>query len=149
MQFPSEENLGNDCQNVPNWSMNKTKKASKKVLKVPESYKTVKSHSIRKAKLYAPSVAVDISKYLDNELLNSWKIQSWLQKIADTDNNILVQISFGQYPKCFIKRNVVLPIFPKYVHTLSTHYHYMEIIKQTIAYLNPGQTYTINLFLPW
>ena len=42
------------------------KKASKKVLKVPESYKTVKSLSVCKAPLYAPSVAVDNSQYLDN-----------------------------------------------------------------------------------
>ena len=35
--------------------------------------------------------------------------------------------------------NAVLPIIPKPVHRLYTQYYCMEIIKQTIAYLNPGQ----------
>ena len=93
MQFPSAENLGNNnglperCQLIDE----QTKKASKKVLKVPESYETVKSLSVRKAPLYSASVAVDVSQYLDNGLFiasEKLKGQSWLQKIADIDNII-------------------------------------------------------------
>ena len=63
MPFPSAGNLGND-NNLPERTQlidEQIKKSSKKVLKVSESYKTVKSLSIRKAPLYAPSGAVDIS----------------------------------------------------------------------------------------
>ena len=68
-----------------------TKKAIKKVLRLPKSYKTVKSLNIRKAPLYAPSVAVDISQYHDNRQFiasENLKDQLWLQKIADIDNII-------------------------------------------------------------
>ena len=115
------------------------------MLKVPETYKTVKSLSIRKAPLYASSVAVDISQYLDNgQFVASEKLkdQSWLQKIADIDNIV----SWSKHhsdntPNVSSKGiNAVLPIIPKQVHMLSIQYHCMEIIKQTIAYLNPGQT---------
>ena len=36
--------------------------------------------------------------------------------------------------------NVVLPIIPKKVHTLATHYHCMKITKRTMNFFNPGQT---------
>ena len=115
------------------------------MLKVPESYKTIKSLRIRIAPLYAPSVVVDISQYLDNGQViasEKLKVQSWLHKKKDIDNII----SWSKYhsdniPNVFLKGiNAVLSIVPKPVHTLSTQYHCMEIIKQTIAYLNPGQT---------
>ena len=73
------------------------------MLKVPESYKTVKSLSIRKAPLYASSVVVDISLNHDNgQFIASEKLkgQSWLQKIADIDN-----ISY-QYPSPNIIRTM-------------------------------------------
>ena len=98
------------------------------MLKVPESYKTVKSLSIRKAPLYAPSAAVDISQYFKNgQFIASEKLkdQSWLQKIEDIDNTI----SWSKYhsdntPNVSLKGiNAVLPIIPKPVHTLSTQYH--------------------------
>ena len=109
-----------------------TKKASKKVLKVPESYKTVKSFSVCKAPLYAPSVVVDISQYHDNGQFRAsekLKGQSWLQKI-DIDNII----SWSKYysdntPNVSLKGiNAALPIIPKPVHTLPTQDHCMEII---------------------
>ena len=62
MSFPSAGNLGND-NSLPERAQlidEQIKKSSKKVLKALESYKTVKSFSIRKAPLYAPSGAVDI-----------------------------------------------------------------------------------------
>ena len=67
-QFPSTENIGNNNSMLERTQLihEQTKKASKKVLKVPESYKTVKSLSIRKAPLYTLIVAVDILWYLDN-----------------------------------------------------------------------------------
>ena len=146
MQFPLAENnrLPERTQLIDEQS---------KVLKVPETYKTVKSLSIRKAPLYAISgyykcatisVAVDISQYLDNgQFVASEKLtdQSWLQKIADIDNIV----SWSKHhsdntPNVSLKGiNAVLPIIPKPVYTLSTQYHCMEIIKKTIAYLNPGQ----------
>ena len=55
MQFPSAENFDND-NSVPERTQlihEQTIKASKKVLKVSESYKTVKSLYIRKAPPYA------------------------------------------------------------------------------------------------
>ena len=64
LEFPLAKDLGND-NSMPERTQlidEQTKKKSKKVLKVPESYKTVKSLSIRKAPLYAPSVAVDMSQ---------------------------------------------------------------------------------------
>ena len=64
LEFPLAKVLGND-NSMPERTQlidEQTKKKSKKVLKVPESYKTVKSLSIRKAPLYAPSVAVDMSQ---------------------------------------------------------------------------------------
>ena len=135
MQFPSAENLDND-NSLPERTQlidDQTKKASKKVLKVPESYKTVVSLSVRKAPLYALSVVVDISQYHDNgPFIASEKLkgQSWLQKIADIDNII----SWSKYhsdntPNVSLNGiNAVLPIIPKPVHTLSTQYHCMEII---------------------
>ena len=133
IQFHSAENLGND-NSLPERTQlinGQTKKASKKA---PESYKTVKSLSIRKAPLYAPSVAVDISQYLDNgQSIASEKLkdQSRLQKTADIDNII----SWSKYhsdntPNVSLKGiNAVFPIIPKPVHTLSPQYHCMEIIK--------------------
>ena len=115
------------------------------MLKILESYKTVKFLSVRKTPLYAPNISVDISEYCDNgQFLASEKLkeQSWLENISDIDNIK----SWSKYhsdnaSNISVKgKNVVLPIIPKAVHTLSTQYHCMEIIKKTINYLNPGQT---------
>ena len=74
MQFPSAENIGNDNSFLERTQLieEQTKKArTKKPSSLPETYKTVKSLSIGKAPLYAPSVIVDISQYLDNgEFIN-------------------------------------------------------------------------------
>ena len=83
MQIPSAENFGNDNSVAERTQLihEQTKKASKKVLKVSESYKTVKSLCIRKAPPYVPSVVVDISQYLDNgQFIASEELkgQSWL-----------------------------------------------------------------------
>ena len=69
MQFPSAENIGNDNSFLERTQLieEQTKKTrTKKPSSLPGSYKTVKSLSIGKAPLYAPSVMVDISQYLDN-----------------------------------------------------------------------------------
>ena len=64
-----------------------------------------------------------------------------MQKIADIDN----VISWSKHhsdnsTNVSLKGiNAVLPIVPKPVHTLSIQCHCTEIIKQTIAFLNPGQ----------
>ena len=74
MQFPSAENIGNDNSFLERTQLieEQTKKArTKKPSSLPETYKTVKSLSIGKAPLYAPSVMVDISQHLDNvEFIN-------------------------------------------------------------------------------
>ena len=122
-----------------------TKRNSKKVLKIQKSYKTVKSLSIRKALLYASSVAIDISQILDNEQFiasEKLKDQSWLQKMVHIDNIM----SWSKYhwentPKFFIKRNKYCSShYFQPVHTLSTQHHCMKIIKQAIVYLNPVHT---------
>ena len=135
MQFPSAENLGNDSSwpERTNLIDEQTKKANKKVLKAPKSYKTVKSLSVRKAPLYAPSVVVDISQYHDNGpfiVSEKLKGQSWLQKIADIDDIISwFKYHSDNIPNVSLKGiNAVLPIIPKPVHSLSTQYHCMEII---------------------
>ena len=78
-QFPLTENFGNN-NSMPERTQlihEQTKKASKKVLKVPESYKTVKSLSICKAPLYTLIVAVDILWYLDNgQFIASEKLEN-------------------------------------------------------------------------
>ena len=55
------------------------------MLKIPESYETVKFLRVCKTPLYAPNISVDSSEY--------WKIaseklkeQSWLENISDIDN---------------------------------------------------------------
>ena len=115
------------------------------MLKIPESYKTVKFLRVRKTPLYAPNISVDISEYCDNgQFLASEKLkeQSWLENISDIDNIK----SWSKYhsdntSNISVKGiNAVLPIIPKPVHTLPTEYHCREIIKKTINYLNPGQT---------
>ena len=128
MQFPSAENFDND-NSVPERTQlihEQTIKASKKVLKVSESYKTVKSLYIRKAPPYAPSVAIDISQYLDNgQFIASEKLkgQSWLQKIADIDNII----SWSKYhsdnaPNVSLRGNLLFfPLFQnQFIRCLSS-----------------------------
>ena len=109
------------------------------MLKIPESYKTVKFLSVGKTPLYAPNISVDISEYCDNgQFLASEKLkeQSWLENISDIDNIK----SWSNYhsdnaSNISVKGiNAVLPIIPKPVHTPSTQYHCMEIIKKTINY---------------
>ena len=95
--------------------MKKQKKNSKKVLKALENYKTVKSLSICKAPLYAVSVAVDISQYLDNgQFIASEKLkdQLWLQKIADIDNvKFWSKYHSDNTPNVSLKEiNAVIPI---------------------------------------
>ena len=106
------------------------------MLKIPESYKTVKFLSARKTPLYAPNISVDISEYCDNgQFLASEKLkeQSWLENISDIDNIK----SWSKYHSDIASNisvkgiNAILPIIPKPVHTLSTQYHRMEIIKKT------------------
>ena len=66
----------------------------------------------------------------------------WLRKIGNIENII----SWSKYhsensANTTVKEiNAILPIIPKPVHALATQYHCMKIIKQTVNYLNPGQT---------
>ena len=115
------------------------------MLKIPESYKTAKFCSVRKTPLYAPNISVDTSEYCDNgKFLASEKLkeQLWLENISDIDNiKHWSKYHSGNASNISVKGiNAALLITLKTVHTLSTQYHCMVIIKKTINYLNPGQT---------
>ena len=85
---------------------------------------------------------VDISQYLYNgKFIASEKLkdQLWLQKIADIDNIICCsKYHSDNTPNISLKGiNAVLPIIPKPVHTLSTQYNCMEIIKYCLLKSRP------------
>ena len=137
MQFPVSDNLGNSItlQECVQSTNEESKNNSKKVLKILESYKTVKFLSVRKTPLYAPNISVDISEYCDNgQFLASEKLkeQSWLENISDIDNIK----SWSKYhsdnaSNISVKgKNTGLPIIPKPVHTLSTQYHAWKLLKK-------------------
>ena len=147
MQFPVSDNLGNSItlQECVQSTNEESKNNCKKVLKIPESYKTVKFLSVRKTPLYAQKISVDISEYCgDEQFLASEKLkeQSWLENISDIDKiKSWLKYHSDNASNVSVKvLNAVLSIIPKPVHTLSTQYHCMEIIKKTINHLNPGQT---------
>ena len=137
MQFPVSDNLSNSItlQECVQSNNEKSKNNSKKVLKIPESYKTVKFLSVGKTPLHTLNISVDISEYCDNvQFLASEKLkeQSWLENISDIDNIK----SWSKYhsdntSSISVKGiNVVLSIISKPVHTISAQSHCIEIIKK-------------------
>lgn len=147
IQFPSSDNEGNE-NIIPESTYLLAKqenKTSKKVLKIPENYTTVKPLNIRKTPLLAPNIKVVISQYFDRGeflVLEKSKDIEWLRKIGNIENIISWSKSHSENSANTTVKgiNAILPIIPKPVHTLATQYHCMKIIKQTVNYLNPGQT---------
>ena len=124
-----------------------------KDLKMPSTYIQVLPHYFKKEKLYAPLCKIDISTYSDDAVYLEGMLEetAWLEKVSSSsifDSWSKHHSQMNRFSSLAPGINAILPFIPEHVHTLNMQYHCMEIIMQTVNFLNPGPADTSRCFRP-
>ena len=147
MQCPNEsdtsENITEPIIPIP------ANSRTKKVVSLPSSYIEPKPVYLSKGKLFLPKQDEVCTVYDSNDIFDIEKTKE-IEWIDEQTNRQLKGSVLHSWSKHHAEKqrtklgengiNAILPLIPKPVHTLETQFHCMQIAKQTISLLNPGQT---------
>ena len=149
-QHPSSDNVG-EARILANVAEGRTKK----VPDLPESYTNIPPAFFRK-KNPEPSIRDDFSLPDPSLFQEEVKLENeWLEKVhntTDVDGSPNVTWSAhhasNQRAEFVTSINALLPLLRDQAHSVATIKHAMDKIKETVSFLNPGQTPVITADQP-